>query len=123
MKNCSVRKGLQEALRKHRRLRGDSQARVAERLGASQQIVSRIERGQASLEQVVKLCKAMGLRLAIEIGETRLTLVHPIDPEERRQIEANIDWFQRIEPGRRLRVIARHVKAALRLQRAACHGK
>ena len=123
MKNGYMGRKLQEALRRHRRLRGDSQARVAERLGASQQLVSRIERGQASLEQVAKLCKAIGLRLALEIGETRVILAHPIDPEERRQIEANIDWFQRIEPGRRLRVIARHVKAALRLQRAACHGK
>jgi transcriptional regulator with XRE-family HTH domain len=123
MKKCQTTKHVLEALRRHRRLRGDSQARVAERLGTSQQIVSRIERGQASIEQVAKLCRAVGLRLALEIGETRVTLAHPIDPEERRQIEANIDWFQRNEPGKRLRVMARHVEAALRLQRAASHGK
>ena len=112
-----------EVLRKHRRQRRESQAQVAQRLGTSQQLVSRIEQGGGSLEQVLRLCRATGLEFTMEIGGRRLTLVHPLDPEERKEIEANIDWFARIEPASRLRVIARHVDASSRLKKAASHGK
>ncbi len=110
-------------IRAHRKRRRESQGRVASRLGTTQQVVSRVERGEASLEQIVRLCKALALPLAVEIGGHRIQMVYPIDPEERRAIEANIDWFARLDPARRLRAIALHVDASRRLREAASRGR
>ena len=109
-------------LRQARRRRGLSQAEVAEALGVAQQQVSSVERGHGGIEQVAKVCRALGLHLALEIDGRRVTIVHPIDPAERAAIEANIDWFSRLSPARRLRAIAGHVEASRRLREHAVRG-
>lgn len=106
-----------------RKARGESQRDVARRLGVSQQWVSRLERGRVGLEQASEICKAYGLGLEIRLGDAVRTAVYPIDPAERREIEANLDWFSRLPPARRLRTIEQHVRAARRLQGAADDGR
>ncbi len=103
--------------------RGETQAQVADRLGVSQQLISRLERGRGNLHQLMRLCRGLGVRLSLQVGEETVTLVHPIDPEERQEIEANIAWFSRLAPADRLRTIRRHVAALERLRASTDHGK
>lgn len=110
-------------LRQARLKRGESQAKVAQRLGVSQQLVSRIERRGGSLRQIALLSRGLGLHLAVQIGDQTVTLVHPIDPDERKEIEANIAWFSRLAPVDRLRVSAIHFQAAQVLQEAGRRGR
>ena len=110
-------------IRAARKARGESQSDVARRLGVSQQWVSRLESGRGGLGQAVEICKAYGLRLEVRLGDTTATVVYPIDPAERREIEANLEWFSRLTPAQRLRAIEQHVKAARRLQGAAQGGR
>ena len=111
--------GIFKALREARRRRGESQAELAARLGTSQQTVSRWEKGDGSIDEIVGLCRALGVGARFEVGDARFVLVHEMDPEERKEIEANIDWFQRLSPDRRLEVIADHVRELRELQTAA----
>ncbi len=57
--------------------------------------------------------------LGLQIAGRTVTLVHAIDPEERREIEANIEWYSRLKPADRLRVAARNLDATERLRKAA----
>ena len=107
-----MKKEIARILQEARERRRESQAQLADRLGVTRQLLSRIERGQGSLEKVADLCRALGLRVALEIGNRSVVLVHPIDPEERKEIEANLDWFSRLSPERRLTVAAEHARAA-----------
>ena len=113
---------IQRVLKRARRARGETQAQVARRLGVSQQLVSHLERGEGSIEQLAKLCRGLGVPLSLHAGDETITLAHPIDPEERREIDENIAWFSRLGPAERLRTIRRHVKALERLRAAAAHG-
>ena len=110
---------LGKSLKLARRRRGMSQAEVARRLGVTQQAVSLLEGGEGGLRQIVRYSKAIGTTLAVEVGNVRAVLVHRIDPSERREIEANIEWFSRLDPLGRLRATEGHVRAAQRLRRAA----
>lgn len=114
---------LAELLREARKARGETQAAVADRLGMSQQLLSRIERGEASLEKILGLCRGLGLEVTLCLGRRAMTLVHPIDPDERREIEANIAWFSRLKPEERLRTAARNLRAAQRLIEGARRGR
>ncbi len=118
-----MKKEIQRVLKEARRARGETQAQVARRLGISQQLVSYLERGEGSVEQFAKLCRGLGVPLSLHAGDETITLVHPIDPEERREIDENIAWFSRLAPAERLRTIRRHVKALERLRGAATHGE
>jgi transcriptional regulator with XRE-family HTH domain len=117
-----VKKEIARILKEAREERGESQAQLAERLGVTQQLVSRIERGQGSLEKVADLCRALGLRLALQIGGRSVVLVHPIHPEERKEIEENIDWYERLSPVDRLRVNARNYEDLELLMKAGRRG-
>lgn len=75
------------------------------------------------MEQLAKLCRGLGVRLELRVGSETITLVHPIDPEERKEIEENIAWFSRLPPAERLRTIRKHLESAQRLQAAAAHGE
>ena len=114
-----MKKVMRRVLKEARRARGETQAQVARRLGISQQLVSYLERGEGSVEQFAKLCRGLGVPLSLHAGDETITLVHPIDPEERREIDENIAWFSRLAPAARLRTIRRHVKALERLRAAA----
>jgi len=114
MKKCFL-----EEIRTVRRQRHESQSRVAQRLGVSQQVVSQVERGKGSIEQLAKLCRGLGIPLELRIGRQARTLVHPLDPDERQEIEANIAWFSRLEPADRLQAIREHVRAVAVLRKAA----
>ncbi len=119
-----MKKEIRRVLKEARRARGETQAQVARRLGISQQLVSYLERGEGSVEQFAKLCRGLGVPLSLRAGDETITLVHPIDPEERREIDENIAWFSRLAPAARLRTIRRHVKALERLRTAAAtHGE
>lgn len=111
-------KTLSAHLRQARKARGECQTEVARRLGVRQQQISRLENGQGSFEQIVQLCRVYGISLDIRMGDFQRTVVHPLDPDERREIEANIAWFSRLSPIRRLRTIEGHLQAARRLQEA-----
>jgi len=106
-----------------RRRLGESQADVARRVGVSQQLVSRIEAGGGSWEQLVGLAKTLGLGVEIRLGGQSEWAAYPLDADERREIEANIDWFSRRPPLERLRAIAQHMKAARQLQELGRHGR
>jgi transcriptional regulator with XRE-family HTH domain len=106
-------------LRRARRERREKQADVARRAGISQQIVSRIERGEGGLEGLVLLARAIGLEVELRVGSLSLPLAHGIDPEERREIDANIAWFSRLPPAKRLRTIRLHAASLDRLRKAA----
>ncbi len=114
---------IKKLLKRARRARGETQAQVARRLGISQQLVSHLERGEGSIEQLAKLCRGLGVPLSLHAGDEIITLVHPIDPDERSEIDANISWFSRLAPAARLRTIRRHVEALERLRAAAAHGE
>jgi len=110
-------------LRTARRERKETQAAFARRLGLSQQLVSRAERGECSLSTLIRLSGGLGLPLSLQIADRTVTLVHALDPGERREIEANIEWYSRLKPADRLRVAARNFKATERLRRAARRGR
>jgi transcriptional regulator with XRE-family HTH domain len=112
-------KNIGKYLRDSRRKRNESQAVIAGRAGISQQLVSRVEGGRGSIEQVLTLCRAIGIPVEFRIGRRKVPLVHALDPEERREIEANIDWFSRLSPGDRLRAARLHLMAIERLRKAA----
>ena len=118
-----MKKDTGRVLKEARRARGETQAQVARRLEISQQLVSHLERGQGSVEQFAKLCRGLGVSLSLHVGEETITLVHSIDPEERKEIDENIAWFSRLAPAERLRTIRRHVKALERLRAAVTHGE
>ncbi|MBI4601760.1 MAG: helix-turn-helix domain-containing protein [Planctomycetes bacterium] len=96
---------------------GLTQAELGKRLGVSQQLIARIEGGGGSLDQVARVCRALGLALEVTLDGVTKTLVHALNPDERREIEANIDWFSRLPPLARLKTIARHVKTIERLKK------
>ena len=104
-------------IRQKRRRRHETQGDVAARLDVSQQLVSRMEAGRCNWEQFVQLARALGLGLEIRLGGQAERVVYPLDPRERREIEANIDWLSRLPPVERLRTIALHVDAANRLRK------
>jgi len=114
-----MKKEIGSLLRRRRRARGESQAEVAARLGASQQLVSDIERGRTGIDAMLEACRALGIGASVRIGDESFTLVHEMDPRERREIEANLDWFSRLSPAERLRTMHRHRLALLKLRAAA----
>ena len=111
-----------QAIREARKSRGESQEDLAHRVGLSRETVAGIESGEGALNEFILVCKALGVRLEVKLGERTETLVFPLDPEERREIEANIDWFSRLEPAERLRTMARHLESARRLREAGLRG-
>jgi transcriptional regulator with XRE-family HTH domain len=114
---------ISKRIRQARRRQGATQAQLAERLGVTQQLVSSVERGRGGLKQVVHVCRGLGLPLRIQVGDASIVLAHALDPEERKEIEANIDWFSGLPAGKRLRTVRLHVEAAERLRRAVIHEK
>ncbi len=114
-----MKKMIAARLRKIRRDRGESQGEVAARLGISQQLLSRIERGETALEHLLGECRALGVAAEIRIGDEVFPWVHAMDPRERCEIEANLDWFSRLSPGDRLRAMRRQYLDLMKLQRVA----
>ena len=107
-----------ESLGKARKRLGLTQAELGRRLGVSQQLIARVEGGGGGLAQVARVCRALGLALQVTLDGVTRTLVHALNPDERREIEANIDWFSRLPPLTRLKTIAQHVKTIERLKKA-----
>jgi transcriptional regulator with XRE-family HTH domain len=92
---------------------------VAARLGVSQQLLSKVERGQGSLDQVLKVCLALGVPAELRIQGEVFPLVHAIDHRERQEIDSNLEWFSRLSPGDRLRAARRHFLSLMKLREAA----
>jgi transcriptional regulator with XRE-family HTH domain len=65
------RRLLGEAVRNHRKASGYSQEKLAERANLSAIFISRVERGKESpsLDSLVKIAKALGIRLRDLVAE------------------------------------------------------
>jgi transcriptional regulator with XRE-family HTH domain len=111
-----MKKEMGRQFRRIRRSRGESQAEVAARLGASQQLVSAIERGRSTIDHMMQACRALGIAGEIRIGDEVFPVAHAMDPRERREIEANLDWFSRLSPGDRLRTMHRQYLVLMKLR-------
>ncbi len=118
-----MKKPFAALIRSAREARGESQATVARRLRFDRQAISLVEKGRASFTRMLDCCRALGLEVRLTVGKKTLTLVHAMDPDERAEIEANIDWFSRLKPLDRLRVHDIHRKADEILRKAASRGR
>ncbi len=68
---------------------------------------------------MVSACRALGVSVEIRIQGKVIPLVHAIDPLERREIEANLDWFSHLSPLDRLRTMRRQYFGLMKLRQAA----